>query len=38
MTDPEICGITYKDFVIRVEEFHGYRSPGNIKGNPGHRI
>jgi formylmethanofuran dehydrogenase subunit E len=32
MADPEICGITYKDFLIRVEEFHGYRSPGIILG------
>jgi formylmethanofuran dehydrogenase subunit E len=32
MTLPEICGIPYKDFVIRMEEFHGYRSPGILLG------
>ena len=32
MSDTEICGVSYEDFVIRMEEFHGYRSPGIILG------
>jgi formylmethanofuran dehydrogenase subunit E len=27
-----ICGIDLKDFIIRMEEFHGYRSPGLLVG------
>jgi formylmethanofuran dehydrogenase subunit E len=27
-----ICGVSYEDFVIRMEEFHGYRSPGILLG------
>jgi formylmethanofuran dehydrogenase subunit E len=27
-----ICGVSYADFVIRMEEFHGYRSPGIVLG------
>jgi formylmethanofuran dehydrogenase subunit E len=32
MTEVWICGIIYEDFVIRMEEFHGYRSPGIVLG------
>ena len=32
MTERYICGIKYEDFLIRVEEFHGYRSPGILLG------
>jgi len=32
MPEPVICGISYADFIIRVEEFHGYRSPGILLG------
>ncbi len=32
MSDTAICGISYEDFVIRMEEFHGYRSPGILLG------
>lgn len=32
MPEPVICGIGYTDFIIRVEEFHGYRSPGILLG------
>jgi formylmethanofuran dehydrogenase subunit E len=27
-----ICGISYDDLIIRMEEFHGYRSPGILLG------
>ena len=27
-----ICGIPYEEFLIRMEEFHGYRSPGILLG------
>jgi formylmethanofuran dehydrogenase subunit E len=32
MTDFLICGIKFEEFLIRVEEFHGYRSPGILLG------
>lgn len=32
MLKPDICGIEFSDFVIRMEEFHGYRSPGILCG------
>ena len=32
MSETTICGIRYNDFLIRVEEFHGYRSPGILLG------
>lgn len=32
MSDTQICGISYEDFVVRMEEFHGYRSPGILVG------
>jgi formylmethanofuran dehydrogenase subunit E len=32
MTETEICGVKLKDFLIRMEEFHGYRSPGLLLG------
>ncbi|UCH22811.1 MAG: tRNA CCA-pyrophosphorylase [Deltaproteobacteria bacterium] len=32
MPDPEICGLKLDDFLIRMEEFHGYRSPGLLLG------
>ncbi len=32
MSDTLICAISYEDFVIRMEEFHGYRSPGILVG------
>ena len=32
MSDTVICGVAYEDFVIRMEEFHGYRSPGIVMG------
>lgn len=32
MSETTICGISYNDFLIRVEEFHGYRSPGILLG------
>jgi formylmethanofuran dehydrogenase subunit E len=32
MSDTIICGVAYEDFVIRMEEFHGYRSPGILLG------
>ena len=28
----EICGVNLEDFLIRMEEFHGYRSPGLLLG------
>ena len=27
-----LCGITLEDFLVRMEEFHGYRSPGLVLG------
>ncbi|MFC1822062.1 FmdE family protein [Thermodesulfobacteriota bacterium] len=27
-----LCGINLEDFIIRMEEFHGYRSPGLLLG------
>ena len=30
--DRVICGLSYQDFVVRMEEFHGYRSPGILVG------
>jgi formylmethanofuran dehydrogenase subunit E len=32
MSNTSICGLNYEDFVVRMEEFHGYRSPGIILG------
>ena len=32
MSDTLICGLNYEDFVVRMEEFHGYRSPGILIG------
>jgi formylmethanofuran dehydrogenase subunit E len=32
MSETTICGISYNDFLIRMEEFHGYRSPGILLG------
>jgi formylmethanofuran dehydrogenase subunit E len=32
MPKPELCGISLQDFIIRMEEFHGYRSPGLLLG------
>ena len=32
MADPVLCGISLEDFLVRMEEFHGYRSPGLVVG------
>ena len=32
MQNVEICGIDLDDYLIRMEEFHGYRSPGMLLG------
>ena len=32
MPQIEICGESYDDYLIRMEEFHGYRSPGMLLG------
>jgi formylmethanofuran dehydrogenase subunit E len=32
MAEPVICGVSLEDFLIRMEEFHGYRSPGLLLG------
>ena len=32
MTEQSICGVKYGDLLIRMEEFHGYRSPGILLG------
>lgn len=32
MPEPTLCGIKLEDFIIRMEEFHGYRSPGLLLG------
>jgi len=32
MSETLICGLNYEDFVVRMEEFHGYRSPGILVG------
>ena len=32
MTEPVLCGITLEDFLVRMEEFHGFRSPGLVVG------
>ena len=32
MSDRLICGLSFEDFVVRMEEFHGYRSPGILVG------
>jgi len=32
MNEIAICGINYEEFLIRMEEFHGYRSPGILLG------
>lgn len=32
MSEPVICGVSFEDFLIRMEEFHGYRAPGLLLG------
>ncbi len=32
MPEPTICGINLEEFLISMEEFHGYRSPGMLLG------
>lgn len=32
MQNVDICGIELNDYIIRMEEFHGYRSPGMLLG------
>lgn len=32
MTEPVLCGIILPDYLIHMEEFHGYRSPGLLLG------
>lgn len=32
MSDAIICGVDFDDFLVRMEEFHGYRSPGILLG------
>lgn len=32
MSNTSICGLDYEDFVVKMEEFHGYRSPGILVG------
>lgn len=32
MSEHKLCGIKLSDYLIRVEEFHGYRSPGLLLG------
>ena len=32
MSEPALCGVSLADFLIRMEEFHGYRSPGLLLG------
>jgi formylmethanofuran dehydrogenase subunit E len=32
MAEPEICGLSLAEFFVRMEEFHGYRSPGLLVG------
>lgn len=32
MADISLCGIDYEDFIIQMEEFHSYRSPGMLVG------
>ena len=32
LTELDICGMPYEDFLIRMEEFHGYSSPGMLLG------
>ncbi|UCD89403.1 MAG: formylmethanofuran dehydrogenase subunit E family protein [Desulfobacterales bacterium] len=32
MNAPKLCGITYDDFLIEMEAFHGHRSPGVLLG------
>ena len=32
MTTEELCGVKLHDFIISMEEFHGYRSPGILLG------
>lgn len=32
MTERTICGVDYGTFIIRMEDFHGYRSPGILLG------
>ena len=31
-TGDTVCGIDHNDLIIRIEEFHGYRSPGILLG------
>ena len=32
MRHVDVCGIELTDYIIRMEEFHGYRSPGMLLG------
>lgn len=32
MKNFKVCGSEYEEFLIRMEEFHGYRSPGILLG------
>ncbi len=32
MPEPTICGVNLEEFIINMEEFHGYRSPGILLG------
>jgi formylmethanofuran dehydrogenase subunit E len=32
MNKPRLCDVDYDDFLIQMEEFHGYRSPGMLIG------
>jgi formylmethanofuran dehydrogenase subunit E len=32
MPEPIICGISLNEYLVRMEEFHGYRSPGLLLG------
>lgn len=32
MQPVDVCGIELNDYIIRMEEFHGYRSPGMLLG------
>ena len=32
MSEHKICDIIFSDFLVQMEEFHGYRSPGILVG------
>jgi len=32
MSESSVCGVRYEDYLIRMEEFHGARSPGMLVG------